>query len=99
MRALHPNRMENYLWSSLNPMALYTQMAARNAKQERVSIAEDNIFLDWERLLGNALVNGLNAYRDIRDQTIEATLHAMYDKHYARALVGIDPLSETQKLP
>ncbi|HLS17023.1 MAG TPA: DUF3141 domain-containing protein [Paenalcaligenes sp.] len=98
MRALHPNRMENYLWSSLNPMALYTQMAARNAKQERVSIAEDNIFLAWERLMGNALVNGLNAYRDIRDQTIEATFHALYDNPYARALVGLDAPSETQKV-
>src|SRR5690625_7910508 len=42
MRALHPNSMENYLWSILNPISLYTQMSSRTAKQARVSIAESN---------------------------------------------------------
>ena len=98
MRAMHPNRMENYLWSSLNPVAVYTKMAARTARQERAPVSEDNIFLAWERLMGDALVNGLDAYKDIRDQTIEATFHAVYDNPYLRALVGLDAPSETEKI-
>ena len=98
MRAMHPNRMENYLWSSLNPMAVYTKMAARTARLERTPISDDNIFLAWERLMGNALVNSLDAYKDIRDQTIEATFHALYDNPYLRALVGLDAPSETERI-
>lgn len=98
MRALHPNRLENYLWSSLNPLALYAHAAARNARQARQPVSKDNVFVAWERFMGQAIINGWNAYRDIRDQTIEATFHALYDNPYMRALVGLDAPNQQEKV-
>lgn len=48
--------------------------------------------------MGQAIINGWNAYRDIRDQTIEATFHALYDNPYMRALVGLDAPNQQEKV-
>jgi len=97
LRALHPKRMENYIWSSLNPLALYGQALAQQARAERQPVAEDNVFVGMEQLFSNAIINSLNAWRDIRDQTIEATFNAIYGNPYMRAWVGLDePKARTQ---
>ena len=97
MRAMHPNRLENFLWSSLNPFAIYSKMAARTARENRAPVSADNVFLAWEQFVGQAIVNAFDAYRDIRDQTVETTFNMFYDNPYLRALVGLDAPSTKEQ--
>src|SRR5690625_1888083 len=94
LRALHPNRIENYLFSSLNPIALYSKFAADKARQERAHVKQDNLFLAWEKFFSQAIVNGLDAWREMRDQTIETTFNVVYGDPYVRALVGLSAPEE-----
>lgn len=98
IRAMHPKRMQNYLWSSLNPLALYSKIAAQKAREERRPVSADNVFLQWEQLFSHSVVNALDAWRDIRDQTVEGTFNLVYGNPYLRALVGLDEQEEPDKL-
>src|SRR5690625_448252 len=97
-RALHPKRMQNYLWSSLNPLALYSKVAAQKAQANRSPVPEDNVFVQWEQLMSQGIVNALDAWRQVRDQTIESSFNMVYGNPYLRALVGLDAQADPDRL-
>lgn len=89
-RILQPKRFARYTWSSLNPLALSFQQMAEQVKKNRQPLLTDNVFLDAERLFGESLSRSLDAWRDIRDQSVELMFHSIYGAPWLRALVGLD---------
>ncbi len=96
LRFMHPKRLERYMWSSLNPWALALRPLAEQAKQNRQPLVTENILSDLEKWFSDSVVRSLDAYRDIRDQTIESTFKQVYESPWLRAAVGLDDTRFTQ---
>lgn len=91
-RALHPQRLGRYLWSSLNPLAAGLLPAAAQIKDNRKPLdRENNVFSAWEEVVGQSITNYLDAWRDIRDQSIELVFQSVYGSPWMRAAVGLEP--------
>lgn len=97
LRFLHPKRLGRYMCSSLNPWAALLAPIADQVKQKRLPLDSENVFSDWEQWLNDSVVRGWDAYRDIRDQTIEMGFKQFYGSPWLRAFLGLDDQSVTQQ--
>ncbi|MDY0004262.1 MAG: DUF3141 domain-containing protein, partial [Polyangia bacterium] len=79
MRWLHPARTSRYLLSDrVSPsMGVWAPLAAM-ARSGRRPVGKDNLFLELEKRLSDAVVSGLDAFRDGRDNALEAFFTMLY---------------------
>lgn len=96
LRFMHPKRLQRFMWSSLNPWALALTPLAEQAKQNRQPLETENVFSDLEKWFSDSMVRGLEAYQEIRDQTIENSFKQVYDSPWLRAALGLDDERFTQ---
>lgn len=94
MRWLHPLRFSRYGFSNLNPWLWSVQALAPIVKSHRQPVDPDNFFLQMEKTLSQAVEDGLNLYREIRDNMQELTFRALYENPWIEALV---PQTEREK--
>ncbi len=97
LRLLHPKRLGRYMWSSLNPWAVALTPLVEQAKQNRQPLDTDNVLSDWENWFGNTMVRSLDAFREIRDQTIESSFYQFYGSPWLRAVLGLDDQNASQQ--
>lgn len=92
-RQLHPMRARRTLASDRNPLMWPFQYWAPLVQQHRAAAAPDNVLLAMERAWADAVEQGLNSYRDLRDGMMEVAFHAVYGTLAATGLAD-DPLAE-----
>lgn len=91
-RELHPQRMGRYFWSSLNPLTAALVPAVAQIKRDRKPLdSKSNVFSVWEEVWGQSITNGLDLWRDTRDQSIELVFQSLYGSPWMRAAVGLEP--------
>lgn len=78
IRQLHPLRSSRYIFADKNPFMLPVRIYAPYARQFRVQIEDDNIFVMAERWASSMIEAGLDLYRDFRDQTHELLFRVLY---------------------
>lgn len=89
MRRLHPLRLQYEMFAPTNPFMLSLQPAIAHARANRQPISTANPFWQVQELFSSWTETWLNAYRDLRDQVLEATFDAVYGSPFLQALVGL----------
>lgn len=77
-RKLHPFRMQQYMFSSLNPAVSWLAGSAPLLRANRKAVSTNNPLLAWQETFSNLVEAQLNGYRDIRDASQEMKFHAVY---------------------
>lgn len=84
-RALHPQRLSRALMSSRNPLVAPLADQADKLRATRAKAAPDNPFLAVEALWVQAVEQGIDLWRDLRDMSYELTFHSIWGTPWARA--------------
>jgi hypothetical protein len=89
MFALHPLRLSYTLFSDRNPFMRGVAETAAEVKAARKPVEADNPFLLAERRMSEAIVAGLDAFRDMRDRMVEQAFFAIYGAPALQAALGL----------
>jgi hypothetical protein len=92
LRAMHPNRMNYYLWSDMNPWLAPIKALAEQIRENRRPVVDDNYYATLERDQSENIVNALNAYRDFRDNLERNVFKAIYGPFGFGALFPAEPV-------
>ena len=76
---LHPMRVSRYMFSDrLNPWMIPFGLVAPYLPANPRGSAPDNPWIQFEQLLSQSIITGLDQYRKVRDQTSESEFSALY---------------------
>lgn len=89
MRRMHPLRVQYDLFSSANPLLQPFLNNVEWTRDHRRAISSDNWFWQAQEKWSEWVVGALDAYRDVRDNTIDAWFHTFYGSPLLQALVGL----------
>ncbi len=78
LRRSLPARAQHEFFSSRNPLMLALPRLANSVEKRRVDIGKDNSFSKLERVITASITDGLNAYRDARDDGAKLLFELMY---------------------
>ncbi len=77
-RVFHPERVQHWASSDLNPLIWPLAPLAGAVKAGRQPVATDNPFLGLERQISNGISATWDLFRDLRDATIESLFYLTY---------------------
>jgi pimeloyl-ACP methyl ester carboxylesterase len=86
---LNPLRVSYSLLSDRNPMMRAIAPFANYAREKRVPVSADNPFITMQQQFSKATVDALNLFRDVRDELVEQTFHAIYGSPLVQTACGI----------
>ena len=86
---LNPLRLSYSLLSDRNPMMRAVAPLANYVRAKRSPASADNPFLAMQQQFSKAMVDALNLCRDLRDELVERTFHAVYGSPLVQAACGI----------
>ena len=89
LRTMHPMRTTYEWWSDSNPLAKNLAVQAEQVREHRQPVSPDNPFLQWQECVSDTIEQGLNMYRDIRDDIYERSFEAMYSSLLVQSLTGL----------
>jgi hypothetical protein len=98
MRRLHPLRMQYEFFSGANPFLRSVLSDTVRQRENRRPVSKDNIFWQMQEWFSDWMVLTLDAYRDVRDNSVEAWFHAVYGSPFLQALVGLRASEEIPRL-
>jgi len=86
---LNPLRLAYSLLSDKNPMMRAVAPLANYAQAKRVPASTDSPFIAMQQQFSKTMVDALNLFRDVRDDVVERTFHAVYGSPLVQAACGI----------
>ena len=86
---LNPLRLGYSLLSDRNPMMRAVAPLANYARAKRTPASADNPFIAMQQQFSKTMVDALNLFRDLRDELVERTFHAVYGSPLVQAACGI----------
>jgi hypothetical protein len=86
---LHPLRLGYAMFSDRNPLMAPLAALAEQVHTDRRPCAAGNPFMAAQQQVSQAMVDGLNAWRDLRDHWAEQMFHAFYGSPAVQAACGI----------
>ena len=86
---LNPLRLGYSLLSDKNPMMRAVAPLANYAQAKRVPASTDSPFIAMQQQFSKTMVDALNLFRDVRDDVVERTFHAVYGSPLVQAACGI----------
>jgi hypothetical protein len=95
IRKAHPFHQQQVAWSSLNPALWWLAGTATLVRNDRHPARKDNPLLAWQDLFSNQMQDALNAYRDVRDASLELCFYGVYGG--LSALLDNKPARNLQK--
>jgi pimeloyl-ACP methyl ester carboxylesterase len=99
----HPIRQRRYMFSDENPLMASIGALANGVRQNRRPASSDNPFVQLEHLQADAIEQGWNLFRDVRDTMMELAFHSIYATPWMKAIAGDapqrDPVHDLTKLP
>jgi Protein of unknown function (DUF3141) len=81
------NNME--LIESMHPMMRTVAPLADYARAKRTPASADNPFIAMQQQFSKTMVDALNLFRDLRDELVEQTFHAVYGSPLVQTACGI----------
>jgi hypothetical protein len=96
LRRLHPLRLQYELFSDKNLWMAPIAKAADTVRQHRQPAPADNPLVSLQNSVSDAIVAGLEIWRDLVETTAERTFRAVYGSPVLQAAVGIDPAESRQ---
>src|SRR5262249_52457898 len=105
-RALHPLRVQRWIFSDMNPWLAWLPAAAGMIKEERRALSPDSVSRSTERLFSDTLSASLEYYRAMRDAMSEAMFFQIYGNLFALYLADKrereakrEPVGDARDLP
>ena len=95
-RQMSPMRIRRYMFSDMNPFMMPIRAMAGIARQNRTPAAADNPFLAMEKAWADTVERSIDAWRDMRDATMETAFHAIYGGLAALGVTGDDTAAEAE---
>ncbi|WP_439404106.1 DUF3141 domain-containing protein [Bradyrhizobium sp. DASA03076] len=86
---LNPLRVGYSFFSDKNFMMRLVAPMAEQVKVERSPASADNPLFAMQRQFSSAIVQALNLLRDVRDEHVERSFHAIYGSPLVQAICGI----------
>ena len=86
---LNPLRLGYSLLSDRNPMMRAVAPLADYAGAKRIPASADNPFIAMQQQFSKTIVDALDLFRDVRDELVERTFHAVYGSPLVQAACGI----------
>ena len=86
---LNPLRLGYSLLSDRNPMMRAVAPLADYVRAKRIPASADNPFITMQQQFSKTMVDALNLFRDLRDDLVERTFHAVYGSPLVQAACGI----------
>jgi pimeloyl-ACP methyl ester carboxylesterase len=86
---LNPLRLGYSLWSDKNPMMRAVASIADHVQATRTPASADNQFIAVQQQFSKSMVDTLNLFRDLRDDLVERSFHAVYGSPVMQAACGI----------
>jgi hypothetical protein len=77
-RVFHPQRVQQWVWSDLNPLMRPLAPMSERVKANRQPVASDNPFLVMEKMASTAISASWDLFRDVRDAAIESLFFMTY---------------------
>ncbi len=90
----HPIRQRRYAFSDQNPLMASVGDLARDVRLNRRPASSENPFLRLERLQADAIEQGWNLFRDVRDTMMELAFHSIYASPWMKVIAGGAPQRE-----
>ncbi len=89
MRRMHPNRLGYRLLSDRNPLMASIPVLAERIRADRHPLGEDNLFRVLESIASDQITRSFNAWRDLRDGSVERLFLDTYGQPLLQSLVGL----------
>jgi hypothetical protein len=86
---LNPLRLSYSLLSDRNPMMRPVAALADHVRANRTPASAGNPFMVLQQQFSQTMVDTLNVFRDVRDDLVERTFHAVYGSPLVQATCGI----------
>ncbi len=86
---LNPLRLGYSSLSDRNPMMRPVASLAEYVRAHRIPASANNPFMAMQQQFSQSMVDALNLVRDVRDDLIERTFHAVYGSPLVQAACGI----------
>jgi hypothetical protein len=85
------------MFSDRNPLMRQTAELAEQVRQRRRPASPDNPFLQLQTTVSERIIAALDAWRDVRDRTVEQMFLAIYSMPALQAVVGIRASDESPR--
>ncbi|MBB3140089.1 DUF3141 domain-containing protein [Halomonas organivorans] len=99
MRRMHPNRLGYRLLSDRNPLMVPVPVLAERVREDRQAVGEDNVFRALEGVLSSQITQGLEAWRELRDRSLERLFLDVYGQPLLQVLVGLGGNAPVRRHP
>lgn len=97
MRRMHPLRVQYEAFSDANPFMAWVEAVARQTRENRQAVADDNPLIQAQKGASDKIVAALDAWRDMAERISEATFLSIYGSPALQAAVGIDPKKDANR--
>jgi pimeloyl-ACP methyl ester carboxylesterase len=97
LHELHPSELPFELFSDRNPLMRQIAQLAEQVRQQRRPVSPDNTLLQLQMMVSERIIAALDAWRDLRDRTVEQMFLAIYGMPVLQALVGIRAADESPR--
>jgi len=94
LKKLSPPDLPIEMFSERNPLMRQVKQLAEQVRQQRKPVSAENPFLQWQEQVSAGIVAALDAYRDLRDRTMEQMFLATYGSPLLQAMVGLRAADE-----
>ena len=75
---MHPLRVPYEMFTPANPFLKSLSAMAEDVRKNRQPVTPDNALWQAQERIGKAIESSLDAYRDMRDRSLETAFHAVY---------------------
>jgi uncharacterized protein DUF3141 len=96
---LNPLRLSYALFSDRNPMMRPVAPLADYVRAKRTPASADNPFIAMQEQFSKAMVDTLNLFRDLRDDLVERTFHALYGSPLVQTACGLSQNDPSRPRP
>ena len=94
---VHPSEVPFELFSGRNPLMRQIAQLAEQVRQQRRPASPDNPLLQLQATVSQHVIAALDAWRDVRDRSLEQIFLAIYATPVLQALVGIRASDENPR--
>jgi hypothetical protein len=94
LHKLQPAELPLELFSDKNPLMGQVAQLAERVRENRAPSSPDNPFVKLQERMSSLMISALDAWRDLRDQSMEQIFLAVYGNPILQALAGLQATDE-----
>ena len=97
LHTIHPSELPFEMFSDRNPLMRHVAQLAEQVRQQRRPASPDNPFVQLQTTVSERIIAALDAWRDLRDRSLEQMFLATYGTPVLQALAGIRASDESPR--